>query len=174
MSAEPFDPGRAFEPMHEEARLWSFGTDRPLDDAETARLLDVVDGFLAQWKAHGHPLAARREWVHGRFLLVAVDERVTPPSGCSIDALVRHLRRTGEELGVELLGGAPIWFGRDGEIHCVGRPAFREAAARGEVDGDTVVFDMSVTRVGELREGAWQRPARAGWHARYLDGPLRR
>jgi hypothetical protein len=151
------------------ARLWVFGASRPLAPGEEARLLAEVDGFLEGWKAHGHPLAAARDWRYGRFLLVAVDDRVTPPSGCSIDALVRRLKGLEEEFDVDLVGSAPIWF-RDGdEIRRVSRPDFKALARDGEVDAETVVFDLSLTRLDALRAGKWETRAAESWHRRYLD-----
>ncbi len=159
-----------FAHLPDGARLWTFGTSRLLAPDEEARLLAATDRFLEGWKAHGHPLAAAREWRLGRFLLVAVDDRITPPSGCSIDALVRTLGAMERELGVELVGGAPLWLRRvPGEgpdaVERVSRDEFRRRAAEGEIDGDTLVFDLTLTRVGELRAGEWERRAADGWHA---------
>jgi hypothetical protein len=169
-SARPTDTD-PFAALPDSARLWTFGVSRPLSDEEEERLLAAVDAFLAQWKAHGAELAAARDWRYGRFLLVAVDDAVAVPSGCSIDALVRTLRELEAELAVQLVGGAPVWYrdgGAGGEVRRVSRKEFREAAARGEVTEETVVFDPALTRVGELREGRWERPASLGWHARLM------
>lgn len=160
-----------FEALPDSARLWTFGVSRILEPREERRLLDEVDAFLSRWKAHGQELAAARDWRYGRFMLVAVDDRVTPPSGCSIDALVRTLSGLERELEVEMVGGGPIWFrekGPGGPIRRVSRTEFREAAARGAVTAETVIFDPALTRLGELREGKWERRAGEGWHARLL------
>ncbi len=157
------------ERLPDSARLWIFGVSRPLNPAEVQSLLDRVDGFLSSWAAHGHPLAAARNWVEGRFLMVGVDDQVEPPSGCSIDALLRILAEVEREIGVEILGNAPVWY-RDveGAPVRVSRPMFKERAALGSIDGDTPVFDLTLTRVGDLRAGRFERPARDLWHARLL------
>lgn len=161
-----------------EARLWVFGTDRRPTPDEEALLLSRVDAFLEGWRAHGRPLAAAREWRYGRFLLIGVDESVAPPTGCSIDALVRTLGEVEVATGLRLLDRDPIWYRPSGPgaasgegIRRVSRAEFREAGARGEVTTETVVFDPAVTRVGEARAGRWERPAGEGWHRRLLpDG----
>ena len=160
--------GDAFPDLPDTARLWTFGVSRPLEPREEDRLLSAVDAFLDEWKAHGLPLAAAREWLYDRFLLVGVDDAVTPPSGCSIDALVRTLGEIEQELGLEIVGSAPIWYWKDGELRRVSRARFREEAAGGAVTADTVVFDPSVTRVGELRAGKWELPVERSWHRSYL------
>ena len=38
----------------------------------------------------------------------------------------------------------------------------------GAVTRDSTVFDNSVTRVGQLRSGEWERPVRDAWHGRAL------
>ena len=157
--------------LPDDARLWVFGTDRILESSEEDHLLGAVDRFLEAWRAHGKDLAAARDWREGRFLFVAVDESVAPPTGCSIDALRRLLQDVERELGVEMVGGGPIWYRdpeTDGEVRRVSRPLFREAGAAGRITGDTVVFDLALVRLGELREGRWERRAAEGWHARLL------
>jgi len=166
-------PNELLRNLPSSARLWVFAVGRPLSEPEEAALLGRVDTFIRAWAAHGHPLAASREWLYGRFLLVGVDDRVAPPSGCSIDSLVHMLRDLEGELGTEIVGGASVWFrgkGPQGEIRRASRPEFRTEASEGRISEDTVVFDLSITRVSELREGKWEVPARDSWHRRYLEG----
>jgi hypothetical protein len=160
MASVPFDR------LPPSARLWVFAAERPLDTAERARLLDLVDDFLSSWKAHGVPLTSAREFRYDRFLLVGVDEAATGASGCSIDAMVHQLETLERALGVALLDHGPVLFRRDDTIARLPRPDFAELARRGDVSPETIVFDNTVTRVGDLREGRWERPARESWHAR--------
>ncbi len=158
-----------FEPLPDSARVWIFGVGRPLEPREETLLLNRVDAFIANWAAHGHPLAAARAWWEGRFLVVTVDDRVTPPSGCSIDALVRALSRLESELEVEIVGNAPVWYrSAEGAPVRVSRPRFRQLAREGKIDADTPVFDLSITRLGDLRAGGFEGAARDRWHARLL------
>lgn len=160
-------PRIPFDQLPDDARLWSFASRRPLSDGEQERLLEEVDDFLEGWQAHGHPLRCGRDWRHGRFLLVAVDPRSEPPSGCSIDAMVRTLKEVGDALGTTLVDNAPIYYrDAEGEVARAGRADFRRLARDGEITPDTVVFDATVTRLGDLREGAWEAPARERWHGR--------
>ena len=153
-----------FEALPDEARLWVFGAGRRLEPGEARTLLDRVDTFLDGWAAHGAPLTSAREWREDTFLLVAVDERTAPPSGCSIDVLVRELKDLEARLGVSLVDHHSIWYRERGEIRRSARPAFRALAEAGAVGPATVVFDNSVTRMGQLRSGQWERPARDAWH----------
>lgn len=164
-------PKAPLSSIPDDGRLWIFGADRDLDAEESRTVLDRVDAFLDGWAAHGAPLTSGRDWREDRFLFIAVDERSVPPSGCSIDALVRELKDLESELGLGLVGHARIWYREGEQIRSVDRPAFRALASAGDVGPGTVVFDPTLTRVGQLREGGFERPAETGWHAALLRNP---
>ena len=148
------------------ARLWVFAAERPLIPAEREALLADVDAFLDQWAAHGVPLTSARDWRYDRFLLVAVDEAAAGASGCSIDALTRLLKAHEARLGIALLDNSPVTY-RDGErIARVSRSEFGTLADQGTVGIETTVFDNTVSTVGAVRSGQWERPARGAWHGR--------
>ena len=60
-----------------------------------------------------------------------------------------------------------IVFFRDaeGQIRHLPRRAFREEVSAGRITADTPVFDLSITTLGELRDGRFERPAGTAWHA---------
>ena len=165
-------PMVSFEALPSESRLWVFGVERALAQNEEETFLQAVDGFLENWVAHGAPLRCGRDWKRGRFLLIAVDEASMPPSGCSIDAMVRVLKDQERELGVEILDNSPVWFLEDGEVRRSSRKEFGGLARSGAVGPDTVVFDNTVTRLGEARSGCWERPAEESWHKKAFFGHL--
>jgi len=160
-------PLRSFDALPADSRLWSFGCSRSLEPEEQSEFLARIDGFLDRWTAHGHPLDVGRDWRDGRLLLVAVDERTAPPSGCSIDALVRALKDEGERLDAQLVDNTSLWY-RDpsGTLRRATRTEFAKAAASGEIDADTRVFDFTVTRLRDVLEGRWEVRAGDAWHAR--------
>jgi hypothetical protein len=159
-------PKISFDELPADARVWVFPASRPLAEDERGRVLAETDAFIDQWTAHGVPLSAGRELRHGQFLLVGVNERAAGASGCSVDALVRRMGQLQSVLGVELTNNAPVLFRRGAQIERVPRERFAELAAAGEVSPDTVVFDNTVQRVGDIRDGRWEVQARNAWHAR--------
>jgi hypothetical protein len=155
----------SFDRLPDDARVWVFAAERPLDASESGRLLEQVDAFLASWHAHAVPLAAARDWRYDQFLIVGVDEAAAGVSGCSVDALVRTMKGLGQSLGVGLLDHASVFY-RDAEgVRRASRADFAEQAAAGAVTPDTVVFDNTVGTAGALRHGAWEGPASRAWHA---------
>jgi hypothetical protein len=159
-------PRIAFDKLPPEARLWIFSAGRPLSGEESRRVLAEADAFIEQWTAHGVPLTAGRDLRYDRFVFVGVDEVAAGVSGCSVDALVRRMKLLQEALGVELVNSGPVVY-REGEsIARVPRERFAELAAEGTVNLDTLVFDNTLTRVGDVRAGRWEVRAADAWHAR--------
>lgn len=150
------------------ARVWIFASSRPLTAAEEKQLLEEVDGFLEEWRAHGEPLTSARDWREHRFLSIAVDQRDAHASGCSIDGLYRVLKAAEQRLGTRLLGGGTIHFrAPSGEIEALSREDFANAAEHGEITRDTAVFDLTVGLVGEWHSG-FEKSAGRSWHAQLL------
>jgi len=168
-------PRVEFDAIPDDARLWVFGVGDELGREKREHFLARVDGFLEVWAAHGSPLRCARDFRHGRFLLVAVDEASVPPSGCSIDSMVRLLKELEVEIDTSLVDNTPVWYRDDGGVHRVSRADFRRHAEEGRVDADTLVFDNTITRVGQLEAGEWERRARDSWHGRafFRDAPAR-
>jgi hypothetical protein len=160
-------PAVDFDRLPDDARVWVFAASRPLTEEESGKLLGAVDDFLARWAAHGAPVAGARDFRHGRFLLMAADERATGVSGCSIDSLFHTLGALEAELGVSLRDSSQVfWREGGGEVRSAPRPEFRKLAQAGEVGEDTPVFDNTVSTAGQLRAGKWETRFRDAWHAR--------
>ena len=143
--------------------MWVFGISPALDHAKSARLLESVDKFLADWNAHGHPIRSARELREGSFLLIVVDKDAET-SGCSIDRMFGTLRQLERDLGVAILDANRIFVRHgDGHVDAITRAEFAE---RG--DRHTVVFDTTAERLGEIRTGTWERHAEDSWHKKLL------
>lgn len=154
----------SFEDFPDSARVWVYGVDKPLDAQGEKTLLNEVDNYLTTWTAHGVPLSASRDWREGRFLTIAVDQDRAGASGCSIDGLFRTLTSLEKEIGAAVVTSGLVFFrDSDGGIRAVTRDEFSDLGAAGTVDGDTEVFDPSVTTLGEWRSRFGSRAADS-WH----------
>ena len=152
-----------FDTLPDSARVWVFGSDKPLSDDGTKALLEGVDLHLADWKAHGAPLTVAREWRDGRFLVVAVDQSTAGATGCSIDGLFRVLQQLEREVGASLLGGGRVFYRDDhGAVQSASRAEVSALAGSGAITKDTVVFDTSLTDLGTWR-ACFERRAKDSW-----------
>jgi hypothetical protein len=154
-----------FESLPDSARVWVFASDKPLSGAGADTLLAAVDRFLSEWKAHGVPLRAARDWRDARFLAVGVDVTAENASGCSIDGLFRTLQQLEREIGSTLVGGGRVFYRTRAGIETASREQFAERVKEGEVGRETPVFDTSVTAAAAWRT-RFEAPAGVGWTAR--------
>ena len=129
-----------FETLPDAARVWVFGSDKPLSEDGTNTLLEGVDAHLENWKAHGAPLTVSRTWRDGRFLVVAVDQSTAGASGCSIDGLFRVLQQLEREVGANLVGGGRVFY-RD-------RTGVVQSTSRAEIG--SLISERNIGR------GAWR------------------
>jgi len=161
-------PRVSFDALPDDARVWVFGSANELSTPAAERLLDAVDGFLAQWNAHGSPLVCGRAWRDDRFLAIGVDQSTAGASGCSIDGLFRTLARLEPELGTTLLGGGRVYYrGADGRVKAATRTALNALARDGQIGPDTLVFDTSITSASAWRE-QFELPIRRSWHSQLI------
>jgi hypothetical protein len=150
------------EQLSDNAHVWIFGISPSLDDAKRETVLRQVDSFLDDWAAHGVPIRGARDLREGSFLIIAADED-REKSGCSIDRMFGTLKQLESDLGVQILDSNRIFFRGDEGVKAVARHEFRNAAGT-----DTPVFDVTAERLGDVRSGAWEKPARESWHRQLL------
>jgi hypothetical protein len=154
-----------FESLPDAARVWIFGSDRPLTEEGTTALLRGVDDHLVSWKAHGEPLTVGSQFRDGRFLVVAVDQSTAGATGCSIDGLFRVLQKLESEVGANLVGGGRVFYrGAESVVQSTTRDAIPELVRAGTITKDTVVFDTSITDLGKFRSG-FEKRAKESWIA---------
>lgn len=166
-------PHVPFDSLPDSARVWVFGSDKPIDGDGTKQLTEAVDQFIARWAAHGTPLHASRDWRENRFLTIAVDQRQAGASGCSIDGLFRTLHSLESGIGASLVGGGRIYYrAADGSVSSVARDDVESLGEQGIIGRDTTVFDPTVTTLGEWRQ-RFETTAGVSWHAQLLPERVR-
>ena len=150
--------------LPDDSKTWIFGISPALTDEQQRRFLSEVDAFLAGWAAHGNPIRAGRELREGSFLVVAVD-KAAETSGCSIDRMFGTLQSLERAMNVTILDSGRIFFRHgDGRADAMSRADFAANA-----DAHTTVFDTTAEHLGDIRSGAWERPAEKSWHRDLLS-----
>ena len=156
--------------LPDSARVWVYQATRALTAAEAEVAEAHLRAFCETWAAHGQPVHGGFGLFENRFVVLAVNEDATLPSGCSIDSSVQALRELSGALdGLDLLDKSQIAYARpDGAVATVPRAELRAAVADGRLTRATPVFDTLVPTLGALRTG-WRKPAAATWLARYFS-----
>jgi hypothetical protein len=150
------------------SRIWIFPANRPLTNAESTELLSTLDEYLANWQAHHVPVQAARELHFHQFLVIAANPDVTAPSGCSIDDMTRAIKALGTKFNVDFFGAMKVFYRENENIRMVTRGEFKQLAESGGVNAETIVFDHTLTTLGDLRGVKWEVSASASWHAALL------
>lgn len=150
--------------LSDDATIWVFGITPGLDERGRESVLMRVETFLDQWLAHGVPVVSSADVRELRFLVVAAEKK-SETSGCSIDRMFGLIRQLESELGVVMLDADRLFYrGDDGMVRAVSRAEFGKVATT-----QTAVFDTAAQRLGDIRSGAWEKPAGRSWHARLLQ-----
>ncbi len=157
-----------FESLPEHSRLWIFAADRQLSDPEAEMLVSEMQAFVQTWLAHGTPVSGSCTMKYNQFLMIAADES-SLPSGCSTDEMTRRVRMLGETYGVEFLGMPRVQYRFGDKLLTLTRVEFAELAKTGNVDSDTIVFDNTLTMIGDLRAGKWETAAKLSWHSQAFE-----
>ncbi len=152
------------------ARLWVYATREPLAPDAAQALARALTDFTDGWTSHGRAVHAASHVRDSRLVLLAgYVPGADQVSGCGIDASVHAVEDAARGLHLELAQALDVVYRmEDGMVDVLPRTAFKQMARDGTVDGNTTVFDLTATTVGDLRDGRLERPASESWHARLL------
>lgn len=160
-------PIRTISSMPAHARIWVYKTARALSQAEQKLVLEHGSAFTSTWAAHGAPLDASVDVLHGRFVVVAVDEEQAEASGCSIDKSVAFIKQLEHDLNLMLTDRMVVVYeGANGITSCrlQDLPTLLKSGA---ISSATVVYDDLVSTVGELHD-RFRVPLNSSWMQRFL------
>lgn len=161
-----------FPTLPDESRCWIYAADRPLTEAEQTSLLNTLNTFFEGWESHQRPVRGAAAILDNQFLLVGGVIVGGDLSGCGIDASVHVVQDAANQLGVSWVSPLLVFYrDADGTVQYLPRPAFRRLVANGTVTAATPVFDVSLTTLGQVREGAFEKAAGDAWHARVFRIP---
>ncbi len=153
-------------PLSDQAKLWPYPFERALQQAEAALVLDTVEAFRRRWRSHGAPVISASDMIDNQIVLLAGEVRDDEISGCGIDASVRVFKGLRDEHGLDGLKQQLVYY-RDlqGRITAVSRPRFQLLVQDGVILPETIVFDLTIETVGDVRAGRLERPFSESWHA---------
>lgn len=167
MSTAAPSPIRTIDSMPTHARVWVYKAARDLSTAEQKLIRERGNAFTANWAAHGAPLDACVDVLHGRFVVVAVDEEQAHASGCSIDKSVGFIKQLEHDLNLMLTDRMVVVFEAEGKVMSCRLQELPGLIKAGTISSDTIVFDDLVSTVGELKE-RFRVPLRSSWLERFL------
>jgi len=152
-----------FKDYSDESHLWAYGFAARLTAAQANTLRNELANFCENWKVHGKLLKGTFELFDDQFVLLATDGDI---SGCSIDSSVALFKNIKLSHGLDALDPNLMFYRGKRGIEAVSRIDFKTLVAEGEISDKTPVFNLSVSNVGDLRKGFFERPFEQSWHAK--------
>jgi len=152
--------------MNPSSRMWFYGLTQPLSEAQSEELVQLMDEFVSQWKAHGAQLAAAYQWINHQFLFIAVDEGQQQATGCSIDKSVHLLQEFGAKHSVDFFNRMLVYAQTGEGFISYSTATLKAAIAEGLVDENTPVMHTTAATLGEIGSGLI--PLKESWAARFL------
>lgn len=156
-----------FRQLPPHARVWIYQASQPLAHAEVEALKPVLTQFVTEWTSHGQKLLASAEIFYNQFLVIANDEDINSPSGCSIDASVRFVKELEEKLSVSFFDRTQLAFLDKDKINVVPLKAVKQGISAGAITPQSLYFDNTASTAGQINT-AWPKPAKESWLSRYF------
>jgi hypothetical protein len=150
------------------SKVWIYQSDRILTQEEVNSLAEDTRQFVTSWTAHNQDLKGGFEIPFNAFLVIAVDESLNEASGCSLDKKFHFIRSAGERMGIDFLNRKNIAYLNNGELVLTNFDEFDKLLQRGEVNGDTIVFNNLVSSMQEYRQ-SWKIALKDSWHLQLLQ-----
>lgn len=156
-----------FKSLPDTARLWLVALEAPPPPEVRPRLHEGMEAILGQWRHKGHAYQGAFALVKDRILAVAEPELASAPSGCAIDGMLRKVRRLVGDLGLAEVdpAAAVLVAGPDG-LHAVPKADLEARIQDGALGAETLVLDLSLYSLGDLRAGKLEAPLARTWIGR--------
>lgn len=158
-----------FIQLPDSTRIWIYQTDRFIEPEQRRILEEELLAFTSTWMAHGRPLESSFAILEDYFVVLGVNEQMNEVSGCSIDQSAQAIRHLQRRTGIDFFNRTLVPFEIDGRIRQFSMLELRKKFASGELNGDSVTFNILENNLGALRH-SWRIPASKSWLKRYI-GP---
>lgn len=147
------------------SRVWIYQSNRLFSLAEALEIEKILDSFISDWKAHGHPVKGFANLFFGQFIILIADETQTIVSGCSTDSSVRLIKAIEEAFKVSLFDRTQMAFYTKDKIQLLPLNQVEYALKNQFIEPTTLFFDNSVGSKKELLE-RWIVPMQQTWLGR--------
>lgn len=117
------------------------------------------EDFVAQWTSHDQLMKASIDIFHNRFIVVCVDEKTAPASGCGIDKSVKFIQSLEKEFNTSLLDRMSVAYRKDGKIYSSPLAELKNL-------GEITVFNNLVATKEEFEKN-WEMPLEKSWHKKF-------
>ena len=137
-----------FQDFPDDSRVWLYQTNRPMTEEEVKLVDNKMNAFIKEWAAHGNQLWGNAAVLNPYFVAVIVNDKLTPPSGCSIDASVHKLKEIGELLELDFFTRMKVTIQKENSLEQIDFNDFITISSK----DDLLVYDPLISNLGDLRK----------------------
>ncbi len=157
-----------FDKVKDSDKVWVFASEVPITTTLQQELSKPIIHFLSNWKAHNHQLRAEMFFEDNHFLIIVLDESFEKASGCSIDSMIHFIKSIETTFSLTLTNRALIFYQNDREIGTFPFNQMKEMINKSVINGDSIIFDNSITNGKELK-AKWKVRASDAWISRFFN-----
>ncbi len=152
-----------FNSLPAHSRIWVYQSERFFNDNELATIKQKASEFIDQWTSHGNQMDACIEVLHNCFIIVVVDEKTAPASGCGIDKSVHFIQSLEKEVKLSLMERTNVAYRNyENKINLCSLKEFEQLIDSGVVTDNTIVFNNLLSIKEELLS-KWEIPVFRSW-----------
>lgn len=151
-------------------RVWVYQSDRSFTLKEEQSIQNILNTFVATWKAHEQALQAYTEIKYHRFIILMVDESITGASGCSIDKSIRMIQEIGNQFNVNFFDRMNIAYKTASGVESCTKEEFEKKLLTKEITENSIVYNNLVNNLQEY-ENNWEIPFKDSWHENFFSLP---
>lgn len=148
-----------------QSRVWVYQSDRAFSDDEAKAIQQQLDGFSAQWKAHGQQLNAKAQVIYNFFIVFIVDETSAGVTGCSIDSSVRIVKEIEQAYHLDLFNRFNMAYKLGNKVVVVNKEDFETLVNIKAIGPQTIVFNNMIQTLQEFQT-KWEIPFEQSWHSK--------
>ena len=156
-----------FDNIANDARIWIFQANRIFSQLELEFLEKSISLFLNSWTANGSQLSASFKIEYNTFIIIALDEKNSSATGCSIDKLVNYMKQIENEFSVRLLDRLDISYILNDELIIERLDDFKKNILTKKIDKNTIVFNNLIKLKNDLAD-KWKIPLSNSWHKQLI------
>ena len=154
----------------DDSRVWIYQSSRRFKEEQQKEIDEQLQQFYLQWHSHGTPVKGWAKLLYEQFIVVLADEAATGVSGCSTDSMVRVIKSIERQYDTNLFDRLTLTFLVKGAAQMLPLSQVQYAVDKGYIDGDTQLFNNTITTKAELTKH-WLIPLKESWLAARVKLP---
>ena len=157
-----------FDNFPGQSQIWIYGFSDTLSPDQKKIVIEKLDAFKSGWLYHGQPVKGDYTILYDRFAVLITDDSI---SGCSIDSSVAVFKDLKSNYNIDALNQNLIFYREHDTVKSINRPGFQKLVSEGSVRDNTIVFDLMLKSLEDLRNNKFEIEYKYSWHARAFKQP---